>query len=292
MILKKHSIKTKALNLIREVFKISFLESTLRKVLSKKIAFSFFVKLVPNNYQYKKNSIKHFTYKGINLKLDIHDYVGHYHYFGLKDIEQENLMSLIKPGDFVMDIGTNYGTTILQFANLIGVKGKAFGFEPDPINFEICKQNIQLNQFKNLSVENIGLGNKEAEVNLVVDFESNRGGNRISENIVGKESHQIKIIQFDNWILDKKIEKINLIKIDVEGYEMEVLKGAEQSIIKYKPILFIELDDNNLKQQNSSAKELISYLINLNYFIINSLTNQQVNFDDNFLNCHYDIICK
>ncbi|MCA0431405.1 MAG: FkbM family methyltransferase [Bacteroidetes bacterium] len=292
MINKNISLKTKLLNLIREVFKIPFFENTLRKILNKNIGYSFFVKLVPNNYQYKKNSIKHFSYKGINLKLDIHDYVGHYHYFGLKDIEQTNLMRLIKPGDFVIDIGTNYGTTLLQFANLIGVNGKTFGFEPDPINFEICNQNIQLNHFTNLSVENIGLGNKEAEVNLVVDVDSNRGGNRISENIIGKESYQIKIVKFDNWVLDKMLNKINLIKIDVEGYEMEVLKGAENSIKKYKPILFIELDDNNLKQQNSSAKEVISYLISLNYSIINSLTNKQVNLSDNFLNCHFDIICR
>ncbi len=289
---KKISIKTKILNLIREIFKIPFLEKILRGIIKKNIAYSFFVKLIPNNYQYKKNTFKCFTYKNINFRLDIHDYIGHFFYFGCKDIEQSKLMNLINDGDFIIDVGTNYGTSLLQFANLIGGKGRVFGFEPDPTNFEICKQNIQINPFTNLYVENFGLGNKECDVNLVIETESNRGSSRISKNINGNEFQQIKIIRFDNWIKEKKIEKINLIKIDVEGYEMEVLKGAEQSIKKFKPILFIELDDKNLKLQNSSAKELISFLINLDYNIINSLTDKKVNLSDNFINCHFDIICK
>lgn len=253
---------------------------------------SFIAKLVPNNYQYPKNTIRSFSYKNINLKLDIHDYIGHFIYFGYKDLGHEKLMELIKPNNIIIDVGANYGTTILQFASLIGGNGRVFGFEPDPTNFEICNQNIKLNLFKNILVENLGLGNQQITTSLVVDTDSNRGGNRISNNINNKEAHLINVVKFDDWILQKNISKIDLIKIDVEGYELEVLKGAEQSIKKFKPILFIELDDNNLKLQNSSAKELISFLINLDYNIINSLTDKKVNLSDNFINCHFDIICK
>ncbi len=285
-------IKTYIFNNLRTIFKISFLEKCLRALVMGKSPNSFIAKLVPNNYQYPKNTIRSFSYKNINLKLDIHDYIGHFIYFGYKDLGHEKLMELIKPNNIIIDVGANYGTTILQFASLIGGNGRVFGFEPDPTNFEICNQNIKLNLFKNILVENLGLGNQQITTSLVVDTDSNRGGNRISNNINNKEAHLINVVKFDDWILQKNISKIDLIKIDVEGYELEVLKGAEQSIKKFKPILFIELDDNNLKLQNSSAKELISFLINLDYNIINSLTDKKVNLSDNFINCHFDIICK
>lgn len=285
-------MKTKIFNIIRSIFKLPFFENWLREIVKGKSANSFFSKLVPNNYQYAKNSLREFEYKGIRLKLDIHDYLAHFIYFGFEDPSHATLMNLIKKDDVILDIGTNYGTTILQFAKQTGNRGQVYGFEPDFINFSVCMENIKLNSFANLQVENIGLGSKEGSFFLVVDNESNRGMNRIGNNSKGKNSHEVKIIRLDDWVNQKGIEIINLIKIDVEGFEMEVLRGGEQSLRKYHPLLFIELDDTNLVQQNSSAKELVEFLNQLNYTIYHSETGKQIFGTDSFRDCHYDIICK
>lgn len=174
-------MKTKFFDFFRAIFRVPFLEKVLRRFVHNKDAHSFISKLVPNNYQYPKNSTREFQYNGVNLKLDIHDYVGHYLYFGFKDAEHQKLMSLVKKDDVVIDIGTNCGTSILQFAKIIGNGGQTFSFE---------------------------------------------------------------------------------------------------------------LDDNNLKQQNSSAKELIHFLTQMNYHIQHSENGNVVLQTDNFTNCHYDIICK
>ena len=84
---------------------------------------------------------------------------------------------------------------------------------------------------------------------------------------------------------------LNLIKIDVEGYELNVLKGASQTLKNLKPKLFIELDNSNLQRQGHSASELIKFLNQFNYTITNANNNKHVNFNDNFDNCHFDIIC-
>lgn len=285
-------MKTKIFNVIRNFFKIPFFERTLRTFVIGKEVSSVVAKLVPNNYQYSKESIREFEYKGVRLKLDIHDYVAHYLYFGFKDISHEKLMSLLKKDDVVVDIGTNYGTTILQFAKIIGKNGVAYGFEPDPVNFSISMENLKLNTFRNIQIENVGLGNSEKMASLVVDTESNRGGNRISSNSEGKESHLIRVVRFDDWATNKNFTKINLIKIDVEGYELEVLNGAVQTLKKFKPILFIELDDKNLRQQNSSARAVIKFLLDLNYEITHSENRQKITLETDFTQCHFDVICN
>lgn len=284
-------MKTRILNLFRTIFKISFLEKWLRKKTLNKSVNSFWAKLAPNNYQYNIGSLRKYEYNGVKLELDISDYVSHYLYFGFEDNAHKNLMSLVKKDDVVLDIGTNYGTTILQFAKLTGDNGKCFGFEPDPLNFNICQKNLSLNSFENISVENLGLGNETAELFLVVDTVTNRGGNRISEDIEGKENYKVKIIRIDDWINDKGINKIDLVKIDVEGFETNVLKGGIETWKKLRPILFIELDDDNLRQQNSSAKELVGLVEKLGYSIKKAGTNEIVTSEKIFTKCHYDIVC-
>jgi len=285
-------IKTSIFNIVRTIFIVPFLEKWLRKKTLNATPENLLYKLVPNNYQYKQNSIRTFNYKGVNLCVDIRDYVGHYLYFGFKEDAHEKLINLAKPDYTVLDIGTNIGSTLLQFANKIGKKGKVYGFEPDPTNYQACINNIGLNNFHNIEVANIGLGDKKGSFNLVVDTETNRGGNRISFDIENqKTSTTIQVERLDDWVNNKNISYVDLIKIDVEGFEMNVLKGAEEILKKHNPTLFIELDDNNLKQVESNAKDLILFLEKLNYQMINADNNLKVTSTDNFSNCHFDIIC-
>lgn len=283
--------KTRILNIFREIFRVPFLENRLRNISMGRSTSSLPARLVPNNYQYPVGSFRSFDYKGINLKLDIHDYVSHYLYFGFKDSAHEKLMSLVKEGDVLLDIGTNYGTTILQFARIIGDKGKAYGFEPDPVNFEICQDNLVLNRFSNISVENIGLGRQTGEAILVIDTESNRGGNRIGNPSATQEWHKVQIRTLDDWIRYNDIHKIDLIKIDVEGFEMEVLSGAVDILSKLSPPLFVELDNNNLSQQKSSAKELVTFLEGYDYRITHAESGETVSSNKDLSNCHFDIVC-
>jgi len=73
---------------------------------------------------------------------------------------------------------------------------------------------------------------------------------------------------------------------------MNVLKGGEQTIKTYRPKMFIELDDNNLKVQGGSAAELIALLESWGYAITHSETKSKVTSQCNFKDCHYDIICE
>lgn len=285
--------KTRVLNLLRRLFLLRPFENFLVKKTQGKPTTSLVGRMVPNNYQYKEGSIRQFkTFDNVVLEADISDYVGHHLYYGFQDLGHEALFRLVNKGNIILDIGTNLGATLLHFAALTGNKGFVYGFEPDPINYNNCLNNIALNGFTNIDVSQIGLGNKAGSFNLVVDIESNRGGNRISDAETSKNKTVITVERLDDWAEKKAVHAVNLIKIDVEGFEYKVLKGGENLVKKTMPTLFIELDDNNLKNVGDSAQDLIKLLEGWGYSVKNSLNNEYVFSTNDFEDCHYDIIAE
>jgi FkbM family methyltransferase len=202
------------------------------------------------------------------------------------------LFTLCQKGYTVIDVGTNIGYVLLKFAQIVGPQGKVYGFEPDPFNYFKCLHNLSLNKFTNIHVENCGLGHLRGSFNLSVDTNSNRGGNRITLGDNSKEMVKVKVIKLDNFIAMHHIPKIDLVKIDVEGFELNVLKGAENIIKQHQPTLFIELDDNNLKQQGQSARELVEFVVNLGYQVTHAEVETVITPNNDFRNIHIDIICK
>lgn len=285
------SLKTKIINVFRKIIKILFSEKFLRRLSKGKSESSLIYKLIPRNYQYDTTTAhREVTLNNIQFKLDISDLIGWHLYFGFEDQSTEQIFELCKKGDYVVDIGANIGYVTLNIAQKIGAEGRLFSFEPDPINFKRLEQNLALNNLPNITLENKGLGEQAGQFNLVVFEESNRGMNRIIEG--SKEGVIIKIISLDQYLEHHSIPKLNLIKIDVEGYEMKVLTGAQNTLEKFKPVLFIELDDDNLKAQGSSAQELIHFLITMDYEVKRADDQQLLTPNNQFSHCHFDIICQ
>jgi hypothetical protein len=142
-------------------------------------------------------------------------------------------------------------------------------------------------------VANIGLGDAEGQFELIVDTPTNRGGNRILlSNEMKKESSLIHVKTLDNWIKNENITNVDLMKIDVEGFELNVLKGGIETIKKYRPALFIELDNENLKAVGANARALVEFVERFNYSIVNVETGEKVNMSSSFEKCHFDIICR
>jgi len=285
--------KTRLLNKIRGFLIGSDLEKTLRNIVSGKSPKNLFSKLVPNHYQYPKESIRTIDYKGIKLSVDLSDYIGHYLYFNFKDHGQAKLIDLASKGDHVLDIGTNIGSTALLFADKVGPNGSVVGFEPDATNYKNCLHNLSLNTYDSLAVYNMALGDENTHLNMVVNSASNRGGNRISLD-QSERGELVEVKKLDDFMKELAWDKLDLVKIDVEGYELKVLMGGVNTIKKNRPVLFIELDNNNLMKVGDSAKQLIDFLIfELNYTkFYHAESNEVVSQYDKFENCHFDIIAE
>ena len=283
-------IKTKFLNSIRFLFKNSFSEKIIIFLIkSNSVVSALGTKLAPNNYQYKKNTQRKFTRYGLNFKVDISDYVGHYLYFGFKDVGYEKLFSYSKDLNTIFDVGANIGFTAIRMASTMGEKGTVHAFEPDAFNYDQLIKNLELNPKLLVKANKFGLAASNQTLKLEIVTKDNLGGNRISNSATSNYS-EIHVMPMDQYCSENKIQKVDLIKIDVEGFELEVLKGAKNTIEKSRPILFVEIDENNLKYQSSTPTELIAFLESYYSKIINSQTGKSISSKDNFNKCHFDLI--
>lgn len=145
--------------------------------------------------------------------------------------------SIIKYGDAILDVGANIGFHTLYFAELTGANGSVIAFEPIPPNYQALQENIALNNFNQVSAQNIALSNKNEQITIAVDQASENPG---AFNLFDKSGDLvINCFKGDEIIKDQKID---FIKIDVEGYESFVIDGLLATIKKYRPVIVFEYD--------------------------------------------------
>jgi len=162
----------------------------------------------------------------------------------------------LKAGDTFVDAGANIGYLSLVAAATVGKNGTVHAFEPVKSTHTLLKNNIDLNEFSQINCHQLGLGSQNQEVIIYSENENRGGASIVNQRSEQKES--IKICPLDAVLGE---EKVDLLKIDVEGYEFEVLKGAEQTIRKNHPTIILEY---SRQRTNSGANnEMIHWLSNI-----------------------------
>ncbi len=239
---------------------------------------------MPRHTFYSKDSFRTVNRNGINYQLDLSDWVEWNIYFH-NDVEpRKKLYSMVKPGKTVIDIGANIGETTLNMAKLIGSTGCVISFEPSTNTYKKCLRNIALNDTlsNRINLHGFALGEKNESAFLQIAEQTNRGMNFISTS-----GEKIEIKKLDDVLVDEKKVKIDLIKMDVEGYELKVLKGAERLINQHHPKLFIELDNDLLNKQGDSSFALLEWLTAHHY----QVTEPNIP-EAELLHGHFDIIAE
>lgn len=167
----------------------------------------------------------------IGKSLDLY---GEFSYF-----EAQLFEKLIKPKSIVLDVGANIGAFTILFSKLVGVEGRVLAFEPQRIVHQMLCANVALNSLVNVDAHNCCVSSVRAEVNMIELNQyaiNNFGG--ISLDLKGQNSSKIDAIPIDELAL----EGCHFMKVDVEGMESEVLSGAQKTIQKYQPIMYLEND--------------------------------------------------
>lgn len=145
--------------------------------------------------------------------------------------------SNVKKGDYILDIGANIGFHTLYFAELTGKNGKVRAFEPVPHNFEALSFNVSLNGFDNILPKQVALGNKNELLNISADINHTNPG---SYNLFDQRGDTLINCVIGDEIIGE--DKVDFIKIDVEGYESFVIEGLFQTIKKNRPKIIFEYD--------------------------------------------------
>ena len=192
------------------------------------------------------------------------------------EIKETKLVKKIIKNDMtVIDAGANFGWYSLNFAKLIGnnSKSKIYSFEPIPKVYKELNLNIKLNQYKNIKTFNYALGSKNSNVKLGTPYFSFIGSSgATSEFLNFSKKINCKMFKIDTIVKLKKIKKIDFIKADIEGGELNLLKGAEKTLLSHKPKIFIEIVDIHCARFGHTQHDVIKFLIDRNYkgFFINN----------------------
>jgi FkbM family methyltransferase len=173
---------------------------------------------------------------------------------------QENLSA----GDTFLDAGANIGVMSLVAATKVGSTGRVLAFEPHPKTRAILEKNKGLNGFDQIDIQALGLGSGKSKGTLFNE-NKNRGGASLmgyAENDV--HGAEIQIVSLDEITDQLKLDKLDLVKIDIEGWEFEMLRGAEATLVRFRPTIIVEIDLQR-KLEGGTVREMVDYLVDLGY---------------------------
>lgn len=143
-------------------------------------------------------------------------------------------------GDIVIDAGGGWGDTALYFSHNIGKRGRVYTFEINPRNIEIMKKNFDLNSDLRQNIEIVKMA-LWYESYKNVHFSDNGPASTVKLGDDKLNNNLVKTITIDDFFKQEGIEKVDFIKMDIEGAELNALQGAKETIRKFKPKLAISL---------------------------------------------------
>lgn len=168
----------------------------------------------------------------------------------------------VSSGDVCVDVGANVGVASLFLAKSVGKAGKVICFEPGPRFCERLKTNLELNPsfMSVVEVHNLGVSDQPGKLHWAEDPEF--PGNAY---LFGSEGLEVNVVTLDSF-LQPEVRRLNFLKIDVEGMELEVLRGAQGILRKFKPIVFFEtFMDFEVYRNAPIRKDASDLLLELGY---------------------------
>jgi FkbM family methyltransferase len=172
----------------------------------------------------------------------------------------------LKPGEVALDIGGNIGLQSIRMAKCVGDQGMVYAFEPLSYLQEKFRNNMKLNKANNVKLFPFALSNVESEADFKISTNNwNQGTFSIKDTDGGLEIQHVFIKVADEIPDIKGLNRLDLIKIDVEGFEYQVLLGLKHTLEKHKPRIIFEYDSNYWQANGQSINDCFDLLNPLGY---------------------------
>lgn len=272
------SWKTHFLNQLRKPLKFPIFEALLVRITQGRSATGVWARVIPHPYLYKVGSLRTVMRHNSVFEVDISESIDWNIYYGLVHSRSwESFLTQLHAGDTVFDIGANVGEITFRIAQRVGNNGSVYSFEPQPQNFARLTRNLALNHYQNVRSQQLALGSSMGMISMAPRDSLNSGTQRIVEiDSPGKEPNLIPITTLDDFVEANQIERLDSLKIDVEGYEIEVLKGGIRTIRHFHPTILIEIVDRFLQERGGSARKLLQMLEDEGYQLVDAATSARV----------------
>jgi len=175
---------------------------------------------------------------------------------------------LVKEGMNVVDIGANIGYYTLLAARRVGPHGRVYAFEPEPQNFKLLTENLRLNGYKNVIAVQKAVSNKSGTVSLFLGMRGSGTHSLVSTRDYSKEAIGIEAVTLDEFFEKAGTPDIHVIKMDIEGWEIEALDGMRNTVIHNSPLsMLLEFYPWGLLTRNMNPKALIDKVTQLGFSI-------------------------
>lgn len=245
---------------------------------------SRWARTVPLWTDYPNPSIRKIERDGLTLELDISDICQWSVYFGFFDPSHAAFARHCEIGATVLDLGANIGLTALLASKLVGPTGRVVAVEPYPSNFRLLTENIARNGARNTRAINRAIASKRGVVTMASGPQGNRTNAKVTD-----DGYELPAETIDSLVEELAITSLDLVKLDIEGYEMKALEGALETLRAQRPSIFIELSDDQLVENGTSASEVVGFLQDLGYSVAEATKGSPI--DARALRgCHFDAI--
>ena len=188
-------------------------------------------------------------------------------YWGQDQGDLRFLWKALRPGDTFLDVGAFHGVYSVVAGKRVTNRGRVIAFEPSPRDRRRLALHLRWNGIRNARVEPFAVSSAASELTFfqVVSGDPTRNGLKppASDDLIAKIN--VRAVSLDQYISDTKIERVDVMKLDVEGGELEALYGAEALFEKFRPILICEVLDQTTQVWGYPAREIISLLAGAGY---------------------------
>jgi FkbM family methyltransferase len=189
----------------------------------------------------------------------------------------------VKPDDVILDVGANVGLMSLQFAHMVPA-GKVYSFEPTHYALERLKKNLSLNPAlaQNITVVNSFVSEKSDTNPEIVAYSSWKvdGQRGLSDHPVHwgtpKGTEGVPAISLNDFVEKFDVQRIDLIKIDTDGHEYEVFKGANLAIQKFRPKIIFEIGLYVMDEKKIDFEFYFNYFSQMNYSLVDTKTSAEI----------------
>jgi len=195
----------------------------------------------------------------LRIKVSLNEAIGcHLARYGLYEVGvTETLWRLTEPGDLAIDAGANIGLWSIPAARRVGPTGEVHAFEPVPANMQRLTEHLRLNAIARVRCQQRALGDRNGETTFYVPSNGNSGAGGLASREGVQTAINTAIVTLDTYCADEGIDRIDLLKVDVEGGETLVFRGATKVLASpTAPMIFFETGDRVSALYQSSSHQV------------------------------------